>query len=77
MEMVQAAMPGSNKVRERTTNLGIGSGPGQPPRGLLDESSPTGSRCYPGDRVAHCATSQVSARSDYGLAGHDDVCLDV
>ena len=34
MEMEQAAMPVPSKVRERTTNLGIGSGPGQPPRGL-------------------------------------------
>ena len=30
MEMVQAAMPVPSKVRERATNLGIGSGPGQP-----------------------------------------------
>ena len=25
----------------------------------------------------HCATSQISARSDYSLAGHNDVCFDV
>ena len=36
-----------------------------------------GAGSYPGDKVAHCATSQVSARSNYGLAGHNDVCLDV
>ena len=30
-----------------------------------------------GDPIAHCATSQISARSDYSLAGHNDVCLKV
>ena len=77
MEMEEAAMPGPSKFRERTTNLGIGSDPVQPLEAWLDESSPAGGRCHPGDKVAHCATSQIGATSDYGLAGHNDVCLDV
>ena len=77
MEMVRAAMPEPSKARERTTNLGIGSGQGQPVEAWLDESSPAGGRCYSGDKVANCATSQFSARSDYSLTGHDDVCFDV
>ena len=50
-----------SKIRERITNLGTGSGPGMPPT----------------DKIAHCATSQIGARSDSGLTGHDDVCFDV
>ena len=34
------------------------------PRSLAGRIQPAGSRCYSGDNVAHCATSQVSARSD-------------
>ena len=34
MEMIRAVMPGPSKVQERTTNLGIGSGQGQPRRDL-------------------------------------------
>ena len=34
IEIEQAAMPGPSKIRERTTNLGIRSGPGHSPRGL-------------------------------------------
>ena len=60
-EMEQAAMPGPSKIRERITNLGIGSGSGMPPR----------------DKITHCATSQLGARTDYGLTGHDDICFDV
>ena len=30
-----------------------------------------------GNKVAYCATSQFSARTDYNLTGNDDVCLDV
>ena len=40
---------------------------GSPVKAWLDESSPTGGRCYSGDKVANCATSQFSARSDNGL----------
>ena len=54
-------MLGSSKIRERITNLGTGSGPGMPPT----------------DKIAHCATSHIGARSDSGLTGHDDVCFDV
>ena len=35
MEMEQATMPGPSKIRERITNLGIGSGPGKPHRGQV------------------------------------------
>ena len=78
--MEHAAMPGPSKVRERITNISTGSRPGQPHRGQVGQ---TRSRrhdcplCHPGDTIAHCATSQISARSDYSLAGHNDVCFDV
>ena len=50
---------------------------GSPVKAWLDETGPTGGRYYSGDKVANCATSQFGARSDYGLPGHNDVCLDV
>ena len=54
-----------------------GAAKGSPVEAWLDESSSAGGRCHPGDKVANCATSQFSTRSDYGLTGHNDVCLDV
>ena len=41
----------------------------------MDEPSPTGGGCYFGDTVDHCATSQIRARPDYRLAGHNGVRL--
>ena len=38
--VVQSAMPGPSKFRGRTTNLAIGSGPVQPPRGLAGRIQP-------------------------------------
>ena len=65
MEMEHEAMPGPSKVREQITNLSTG------------KLGPAGGGCHPGDKIAQCATSQISARSDYGLTGHSDVRFDV
>ena len=43
----------------------------------MDEPGSAGDGCHPGDKIAHCATSQIGPRADYGLTGHDDVCFDV
>ena len=43
----------------------------------LDEPSPTGCGCHFEDTVAYCATRQISARSDYRLAEHNDESLNV
>ena len=77
MEMEHAAMLGPSKFRERITSLSRGSVPGQSHRGQVGKPGPAGGGCHPGDKIAHCPTSQISARSDYGLAGHNDVCFDV
>ena len=77
METEHAAMPWPNKVRERITNLSIESGPGSPIEARLDKPGPAGGECHPGDTVAHCATGQISARSDHSLAENNDVCFDV
>ena len=77
METEHAAMSEPSKVRERLTNLSIGSGPGQPIESRLDKPGPAGGGCHPRDTIAHCATNQINARSDYSLEGHNDVCLDV
>ena len=50
---------------------------GSPIEARLDKPGPVGGGCHPGDKIAHCARSQISARSDYGLTGHNDVCFDV
>ena len=47
------------------------------PRAASSRPGPAGDGCHPGDKIAHCATSQIGPRSDYGLTGHDDVCFDV
>ena len=77
LEMVRATVPEPSKARERTTNIEKGAAKGSPAEAWLDESSPTGGRCHPGDKIANRATSQFSTRSDYSLTGHNDVCLDV
>ena len=69
---------GSNARAQQSSRTNReGAAKGSPVEAWLDESNPAGGRCYPGDEVANCATSQFSARSDCSLTGHDDVCFDV
>ena len=77
METDHAAMPGPSKIRERIMNLNKGAAQGSPIEASLDKSGRTGSEFHPADTIAHCATSDISARSDYSLTGHNDVCFDV
>ena len=72
-----AVMPGPAEFENELRIQTQGAAQGSPIEARLDESGPAGGGCHPGDKIAHCATSQISARSDYGLAGHNDVCLDV
>ena len=66
-----------SQVRDRIINLIIGRDPGQPNRCQVGQTRYRRSGCHPGDTIAHSATSQIVARSDYSVAGHNDVCLDV
>ena len=68
---------GPSKVREQVTNLSTGSGPGQPLKAKLDKPGLATGGCHTGDKIAHCATSQINARSDYDLTGHNDIRFDV
>ena len=65
---------GPSRYQELALSLTIGRDPGQSRRGRVGQIQKRRRRR---GTVTDNATSQISARSDYRLAGHNDVCFNV